>query len=117
MKKGNKTFKINYMTLDSNKPFSEILLRISNEKNLFEIDLEDFLINDDYCSDLIINKNSNFKTLLTFDNIIKIIKFSLSPFEFSYTNSQQEKNTLIILVIFYATQVLFLLIFSILSLN
>ena len=90
MKKGNKNFKINYyMIHDCNKSFEKASIRTDIEKKKIEMTLEEILNNDEICTDLILNKKSDFKKFLTSDNIIKLIKFSLNPFESFFTDPQQ----------------------------
>ena len=92
MKKENKSFKIKYMTHNYNKSFGESSLNTDIAEKIINMTLEELLNNDDYCNDLILNRNIYFKKLLANNNKIKLIGYSLYPHKFLNINPQKEKK-------------------------
>ena len=67
-------------------PMKSIVIKLYNNK----LSIEDILNNDQCINELITNKNSRFKRIITIENIKKLINFSLQPNSIKIKNYQHQ---------------------------
>lgn len=79
------------MSNNNSNDFKQITIDFINDKFYKnELNIEDFLQNDNCINDLLRNDKSRFKKLLTSENIKKLINYCLNPNFLTNQNSQKE---------------------------